>query len=185
MPNVNASNVTTGKPKVTGAIFNAPIGTAVPTDASSALDPAFVCVGHISEDGVENSQELSTTPIKAWGGNIVYNPISEFADAVKFTMIEAKNPEAMKAYYGEDSVAIDSVTGNITISVGADEMPERVWVIESALRGGAIRRIVLPHGQVKEKEAVTYKDDEPLSYGVTVSAMADDNGKTHYEYIEE
>lgn len=185
MPDVNASNVTTGKPKVTGAIYNAPIGTAVPTDASTALDPAFVCVGHISEDGVENAQELSTTPIKAWGGNIVYNPISEFQDSVKFVMIEAKNPVAMKAYYGEDNVIVDSQTGNITIAVGADEMPERVWVIENVLRGGAIRRVVLPHGQVKKKEAVTYKDDEALAYGVTVSAMADDNGKTHYEYIEE
>lgn len=183
MPNdVNAKNVTTGKPKITGAVFNAPIGTAIPTDATTALNEAFVCVGHITEDGVENSQELSTTPIKVWGGLVVYNPLNEFNDNFSFAMAEALNVNAMKAYYGDDNVTDNN--GNITVKVGAHDMPERIWVIENVLRNGRARRLVLPNAQVMEREPITYKDDEVLAYGITLSAMQDDSGETHYEYTE-
>ena len=37
----NKANVTTGKPKVGGAVFRAPVGTTLPTDASTALNSAF------------------------------------------------------------------------------------------------------------------------------------------------
>ena len=36
MPNVE--NVTTGKPKVGGAVYRAPVGTTLPTDATTALN---------------------------------------------------------------------------------------------------------------------------------------------------
>ena len=48
----NSSNVSFGKPKVTGGFYYAPAGTPVPTDATTALNNKFVSVGYISEDGL-------------------------------------------------------------------------------------------------------------------------------------
>ena len=39
--NVNAAYVTAGKPKVGGAIWRAPVGTPIPSDAKTALNAAF------------------------------------------------------------------------------------------------------------------------------------------------
>ena len=41
----NTANVSTGKPKVGGAIFRAPLETALPTDAKTDLDKAYLSLG--------------------------------------------------------------------------------------------------------------------------------------------
>ena len=66
-----ATNVSAGKPKVGGAIFTAPVGTALPTTALESLDPAFVGLGYVSDDGLTNSTAMETEKIKAWGGDTV------------------------------------------------------------------------------------------------------------------
>ena len=47
-----ATNVSTGKPSKSGAIFFAPLGTSLPTSADETKDAAFVALGYVSEDGL-------------------------------------------------------------------------------------------------------------------------------------
>ena len=54
--NVSADNVSTGAPKVGGAVFYAPVGTALPSVAKTPLYEAFLSVVYISEDGVTFSE---------------------------------------------------------------------------------------------------------------------------------
>ena len=52
---VNSANVTAGKPKITGAVYRAPLGTTLPTDATTDLAEAFKNMGYGSEDGLVNN----------------------------------------------------------------------------------------------------------------------------------
>ena len=178
-----ASYVTTGKPKISGGIWVAPKGTTLPTDATTALGGAFVCLGYVSEDGLSNNNELTVDAIKAWGGNIVYRSLTEMNDEFSFALIETENTDVLKAVYGSSNVTVDG-SGNATVNVIAEDPEEKVWVFELALRGGKARRIVVPDGAITAREEITYNDSDPVAYGVTVSAYPDAYGKTHIEYTE-
>lgn len=179
-----ATNVSTGKPKISGAIYRAALGTTLPTDATSALDATkFVCLGYVSEDGLENSNEMDVSEIKAWGGMIVYRSLTQLTDNFTLTLIESENADVLKAVYGASNVTIDG-SGTAHVAVKAEDPEEAVWVFDLALRGNKAKRIVIPDGAITAREAITYNDSDPVGYGITISAYPDSNGKTHDEYLE-
>lgn len=178
-----ATNVTTGKPNISGAVYVAPIGTTLPTDATTALDNAFVCLGYVSEDGLENNNDMDVSAIKAWGGMIVYRSLNELDDNFVLTLIESENADVLKAVYGSNNVTVDA-SGNVTVAVKADDPEENVWVFELALRNSRAKRIVIADGAITAREAITYNDSDAVGYGITVSAYPDANGETHKEYLE-
>lgn len=176
------SNVATGKPKFGGAIYRAPKGTTLPTDAVSTLNSAFKDMGYVSEDGVVNAYAITSESKKAWGGTVVFESQTDSSDKVKTTFIEPLNVEVLKAVFGDDNVTGTLGTG-ITVKVNSKDRTEYAWVIDMVLNK-AKKRIVLPAAKITEIGEITYKDSDLVGYAVTMSALPDDEGQTHYEYIK-
>lgn len=179
----DAVKVTVGKPKRGGAIFRAPLGTALPTGTADELNEAFQELGYVSEDGLVNANSPESDSIKAWGGDTVYTYQSVKSDTFKFTLIEALNVEALKAVYGDANVT-GSMADGITVKANSDEQQESTWVIDLILRGNVAKRIVVPCAKVSEVGEISYKDDEAVGYETTITASPDADGNTHYEYIK-
>ena len=177
------ANVTTAKPKIGGAVYSAPLGTALPTDATTKLDEAFKALGYISEDGMTNSNSPESENIKAWGGVVVSSVKKEKTDTFKYMLIEALNVEVLKEVYGSDNVSGDLSSG-ITIKANSKELPHHCLVIETVLKGGVLKRIVIPSGKVTAIDEITYNDGSVLGYGTTVTAFPNAADDTHYEYIK-
>lgn len=177
-----SENVTTGKPKVGGAIFRAPAGSALPTDAKTDPGKGFSALGYVSEDGLTNSNSMESENVRAWGGDIVLTAENEKSDTFSFTLIEALNTEVLKAVYGDSNVAGTLATG-ITVKANSTPQEQCSWVIDMIMKGNVLKRIVIPSAAVTEVGDVTYADGEAVGYETTLTALPDADGNTHYEYI--
>lgn len=179
----DVKNISTGKPKIGGAIFRAPVGTELPTDAKASLNVAFKGLGYVGEDGVKNENTAESERKKAWGGDDVVNLQKGKTDVFSFKLLESLNVEVLKAVYSDENVS-GTLDAGITIKANGNENPLCSWVIDMILKGGILKRIVIPNASVTEVGEILYKDNDPIGYDVKVSAVPDSSGQTHYEYIQ-
>lgn len=176
----NVANVTAGKPKIGGAIFVAPIGSTLPTDATTALDAAFVGLGYVSEDGLTQSITRDSEAIKAWGGDTVMTTQTDFAETFSFKLIEALSVDVKKVIFGDSNVT-GNLTNGITTITNSKELPAKVFVIEM-VQNSAIVRKVIPNGKITELGDIVYSDGEAVGYEPTITALPDASGNASYEY---
>lgn len=181
----NVRNVTAGKPAIKGAIYRALLTDELelPTDAVSDLSEDFKPLGYVSDAGLTNSNSPESDKIKAWGGDVVLITQNEKSDTFKFKLIEAMNVDVLKAVYGDTNVT-GSIAEGLSVTANADEPEEGAWIIDMILRGGVLKRIVIPDGKLSELADIEYVDNDAVGYEVTVEALPDTTGSTHYEYFQ-
>ena len=180
---MNTQNVSASKPKTGGAIFRAPLGTALPKSYSEQLDTAFKNLGYVSEDGIVNGNSPSGDKVRAWGGSTVLNYMEDKPDTFQMKLLEAFNSDVLKTIYREKNVKVET-NGDIAVTVTAEEMEQFAWVIDMILKNGRAKRIVIPTASITEMQEINYRDNEPIGYGITLSAEPDASGAYHYEYIQ-
>ena len=154
----------------------------MPTSADAAL-AGFTCLGYCSDGGLSNENSRSVDQVKAWGGDVVLTPQSEKTDTFSLTLIETLNPEVLKVVHGSANVS-GTLAEGIAVNVNDKELEPGAWVIDMIMTNNVLKRIVIPDGRVTEVGSVSYTDSDAVGFELTITAMADSDGNTHYEYIK-
>lgn len=189
MAGIDVSKVLVGAPdqKTTGAINNAPLGTALPTDATAQLDPSFTSSGYVSQDGLELATDRSTNDIKEWGGATVKKILESFDGTIAWSEIQMSY-EALCHAFGADNVqkikAAQEHGEQIIVKINASLPPARSWVFN--MKDGSNRiRIVVPSGQVTSVDTLKFAASEAIALPITLSCYPDENGDSILIYTDD
>ena len=160
-----------------GSVNVAPIGTTLPTDATTALDAAFVDLGYINEDGVTMSPNTSTDGIAAWQSlAFVRTVISEQDLQLSFEMMQW-NEETLKLAFG-GGVYTAGVAPEWDFKLPTpDEVQEVACVVEALDPNGSIYRMVFERVQLESTGDIDFARTNNAGLPTTLRALAGTGGR--------
>ena len=181
-------NVLVGTPNQangTGAILSAPLGTTLPTSVDDATT-GFTDSGFISEDGLQLTNDLSTTDIMDWSGTLVRRIKESFSGTLAWSQLET-NAEALKNAFGDDAVTVTPATQThgeqLAVAIKGELPAAKSWVFKIK-DGDAKVLIVVPNGQVSSLGEVNFTAGDAIVWPVTLSAYPDSTGTSIYIYTD-
>lgn len=188
----SSANVTFSKPGAStnksGYIWVAPLGTPIPTDATTELNDVFVGLGYLSEDGL--TEPASFEPgddIVAAGGDTVAQADPTFSKTWTGTCIEALNVDLLKVAYGYANVTVtenpSSKESSITVKEHAGELEHHVIVIDEMLKGGRKRRNVMADATFLITGDISHVHTALVNFEFTINAYPTATQPAQIQYI--
>ena len=172
-------------PKVTGGVLIAPLGTPLPVDADSLLDPAFVTLGRVSVDGVDRTEERPNTEVNDWGGDLIAVLQDKYGITLKFKLLQLMNADVQKAAHGTDNVTVTPATSSagtlISSKMNARLLDYGSWVIDAYYMKMSMR-LVVPYGRITLVGPLKWVHKELAAYDLTLKPFPDTFNNHAYEY---
>jgi hypothetical protein len=168
----------------TGLQFIATTGTALPTSSTATLNVAFRDMGLISENGLEDAVNESSTDVNAYGlATVARTIIKSSKTTFKITYLES-NSHVVEVY---ERLAIDSVSvasdGSYSVTRGPLRRVRYATVFD-VVDGTDHLRMVCPVVEVTNRDSRAIKAGEAIEYGVEYTAYPDSTGVAVYSYYK-
>lgn len=155
----------------TGLAWFAPLGSTLPTDATTALDAAFLNAGGISEDGLTVDFEEDTTDIRFYGSRTIQRRVvNSESQTFQLTFME-HNEVSLAVYHKKTLSAISPAagTGAFGLTTGSSAEVSYCFVAQ-VVDDVRITRIVCPKVQVTARGSLQYSAGNPVQFEVTMTA---------------
>lgn len=183
----NTRNVSAAQPKVGGGVYWAPLGTALPTDSSTALAAAYKALGYVSDAGITPSRDTSVDKPKAWGGDTVAALQTDESLSYEWTLIEVFSDEVRKFVHGSANVTLTppaaGVGGKLAI-LDKGGKPANCVLVFDMKYGAKTRRVVLPVADNTVSGEAPFSDSDLSAFTLTSEALKDTSGVRVYEYTQ-
>ena len=87
------------RPTDAGVFYRAPLGTPLPTNATSPLNALFVDHGWLGEDGITLMVNRANTKHHAFGSDLVKTTQDNYEESLKVTLLEC-DPDVLETVFG-------------------------------------------------------------------------------------
>lgn len=188
MANSTVAEIQVSQAVVAGALFSAPSGTTLPTNATTALAGTFLNLGYVGEDGVKPARDVSVDEVKDMNGSVLRRVQTEFSKQFEATMLQVTNEDLNNLIFGDVNVTVTAAGGGASRKIAILDKGEvsGLGVIVVETRDGLARdRRVFPVAQVTSMEEGPLVGNAVQSYTLTVSAYPDSSGNFEYHYNDD
>jgi hypothetical protein len=175
-------------PRVTGGVRVAPLGTPLPTDATTALNAAFISLGRISDDGVDKTESRPKTDKFDWGGSLIASLQDSFMLTLKFKLLQLVNADVQRTVHGDSNVTVTPATATsgtrLASAINSKLLDQGVYVIDAYYQQTS-GRLVIPIARPVEVGQLKWVHKDLAAYELTVQAFADNDNNMAYEYWDD
>ena len=183
-----AQNASAASPVTTGGILVGPLGTAIPTDATTAVNAAILALGYVGREGLRPvGSAPSFNDVFAWGGDLIDSPMeSKGTTEFEFDLLEIMNPEVARLIFGGSNVTVVPATASagttVSILVKGFVIPRKASVFDM-LYGGKKLRFAGSNVQLTKMEEGAYQDANVGYYRMRAKCFPDAAGVSLYRYL--
>lgn len=163
---------------VSGDVYVAPLGTALPTTTDAVLNAAFEPLGYLDETGITEAQARTINSIKAFQNAAVVRKITSEHDATYSFVALETNPVVLEMYYGNYT----DLGTNARVAVDGADLPQLAIVIDIYDGEDTIRH-VLGAAQVTEQGNTSYGSSDAIKRPMTITAYPSDAIDDNKAYI--
>jgi len=173
------------RPDSGGVFYRAPLGTTLPTNATTPLNALFVDHGWLGEEGITVSVNRDIKKHYAFGSDLVKTTQGQFAESLNLTFHES-DPDVLETVFGPSVTLGTDGAGNRTIQVNhrSKQLPRSAFVVHT-VDGNKTRRLVIQEGAVVDVGDISYVHTDLLKYSITIDAYKPSSGNAEavVEYI--
>jgi hypothetical protein len=165
-----------------GEVYVAPVGTALPTTPTAALNAAFVGLGLITTDGVSLNIEPEIFEVMSW----------QARQATRRELVgQAVTASFVLQQFNESTVPFAFGGGSVTNPSGSVyryELPtsgaldERALIID-AIDGSVHQRMIIPRGNVSDAVETSFQREAESQLPISFAGLAPSDGSTSWIYL--
>jgi len=175
-------------PKVTGGVRFDRFCTTMPTDSTSALDPAFVTLGRVEQNGLDRVEDRPEGKQYDWGGNLIAILQDHYGLQLKFKLLQMVNKDVQNAVHGSSNVTVTpptATTGTLyTSHINGKLLDSGIWVFDAYYQKMSAR-LVVGYGRPTSIAGPKWSHKELATFDVTLEAFPDDNNDFAIEYWDD
>lgn len=173
-----AKDATQVRVGVTGTLYRAPVGTALPATEAASWPSGWVDLGHLDEDSPFGATPSSDSKdIRAWALDQPVRSIQKSKTFEwKFKLIQVSGTNLKTAFGGGTIETLSA--GHYQYHPPAVSDVDEFAIAVEVVDGSIIERWIMKRGKVSDVGEIPFKKDEAIAFELTVSMLGVSSGDT-------